>query len=185
MFMMIATVALVMIIVQGRTLTVIIKLLIWMCVRKQKRQEFNCFSCLMVLDIFNLFNLHGPGELGADIQSPLLVFLLSGTILALQSSVLFQNIFNFFTFLTKFSNILPFFALFNIFLPLSCPFSEKSYAFPYFLEQALAMLLCDHSLNPSIYNGGWSGHLEPRVIGEAKILRKWWGKPQWRGKVYS
>ena len=47
-----------------------------------------------------------------------------------QSPALFQNIFRFCTFLSKFSN-LPFF---DIFLPFFAFFSEKLHASPYFLE---------------------------------------------------
>ena len=50
-------------------------------------------------------------------------------------AALFQNVFKLCIFLPKFSNILPFFALFLL-------FSEKSCACPYFLEQALSSLNC-------------------------------------------
>ena len=57
----------------------------------------------------------------------------------MQSPALFQNIFKFCTFLPKFSNILPFFALFKHFLVFWCFFFWKSHACPYFLEYALTI----------------------------------------------
>ena len=54
-----------------------------------------------------------------------------------QSTFFFQNIFKFYTFLPKFSNILPALIFF-------CPFSEKSHAGPYFLEQPCSIIMYPH-----------------------------------------
>ena len=56
-----------------------------------------------------------------------------------QSPALFQNIFKFCTFLSKFSKLSSFFALFKHFFALFCSFSEKTAHMPYFLEQALTV----------------------------------------------